>query len=352
MAVPAAPVTSGTELIVAALHHTCTPTTCIEITDEFGDTTYTCGAVWASEDLLRVAAVSKELRAAAAADHLWEPLLEHFTEQHLFGEDGHGDCSYPVIPARIHGNKRDRHSLLLHPRDRVARAHVPALVLPQSAKTRLDEVTGDVVDKFHSASEDAGMGSFNECPTTVWLKRPPALMRCEPCGGLSFDCGRSFTEHCCSWKHHQLMLPPEERLPEELWDTRWNPEAFAALTPQRRYLAIHLHVQTVMAAIDAPVDEAGMQNMQEIADFIRHEVLQYEGISKKERKAAAARCTAEEVADAIREIFLIRDFCDKRLTADHTCVHDLFAGPNKGWAVWHAGGGCSTLASCVSGLAF
>jgi hypothetical protein len=129
--------------------------------------------------------------------------------------------------------------------------------------TRLDEATGEVEDKFYPATGDPGRNHwFSDCPGEVWLKRPPALLRCEPCGGLSFECGRSFKEHCSGWKHCQLMLPPQERLPHELWDPRWNRQAFAALPPLRRcYKAIHLHVETVMAASNAPLDEAGMQHM-------------------------------------------------------------------------------------------
>jgi hypothetical protein len=65
-----------------------------------------------------------------------------------------------------------------------------------------------------------------------------------------------------------MMELPGDRLPEELWDSRWNPQAFAALTPQCRYSAIHLHVETVMAAFNAPLDEAGVANMERLADDI------------------------------------------------------------------------------------
>jgi hypothetical protein len=83
---------------------------------------------------------------------------------------------------------------------------------------------------------------------------------------------------------------------------------------------IHLHVETVMAAFDAPVDAAGVQHMQEIADAIREHLWHAEAypwhlFSKIAHKKAAARCTAEAVADAIREHFLIRDFSDNGLTA-------------------------------------
>ncbi|KAG1669898.1 hypothetical protein FOA52_002424 [Chlamydomonas sp. UWO 241] len=286
---------------MAALHHTSTPATCTETTDEFGDTE--CDAVWEPEDLLRVAAVSKELHAAAAADHLWAPLLQRLMHQHPFGKDGHGDCTCPVYPDRIHGTERDK---------------------------------------------------LIKCPTTIWMKRPPILLRCEPCGGLPFECGHSFTEHCCSWKHHQLMLPPEERLPEELWDPHWNRQDWAALTPLGRYKAIPIHVETVMAAFDAPVDEAGMQHMQEVADLIRDNVDEYSEdlISDKKRKRAARRCTAEAVAYEIREDFLIRDFCDNGLTAGSSDAHDFFAGRSKGWAGWQEGGSGSwrVLCGCVTGL--
>ncbi|KAG1669896.1 hypothetical protein FOA52_002422 [Chlamydomonas sp. UWO 241] len=216
------PVFSGTELILAALNHaslpaTCTKTTC---TDRWGRTTVTrgTGAVWESEDLLRVAAVSKELRAAAAADHLWEPLLQRFMHQRPCGKNDHGKSTHPVYPLRIHGEKRDWRSLFPHAQDSEACDYVLALVLSwrRGQGSRLDEATGDVEDEFHPASEDPGTGCFNECPTTIWLKRPAPLLRCELCGGLSFECGRSFTEHCCGWKHCQLMLRPEQRLPEEL----------------------------------------------------------------------------------------------------------------------------------------
>jgi hypothetical protein len=38
-------------------------------------------------------------------------------------------------------------------------------------------------------------------------------------------------------------------------------------------------VETVMAAFNAPVDEAGMQHMQAYADIIQENVMEYQGIS-------------------------------------------------------------------------
>ncbi|KAG1669897.1 hypothetical protein FOA52_002423 [Chlamydomonas sp. UWO 241] len=329
------PVLSGTELILAALKHP-SPLTRTETTDMFGDTVLTWGAaVWESENLLRVAAVSKKLCAAATVNRLWEPLLDRFKEHHPWGKEDTGDCTDPVYPERAHGPERDRHSLLPHEQDREVCDHVPALVLSLSAMrlgrgSRLDEATGDMVEKFHPVSEDPGTGWANNCPTSVWLKRPPALLWCQTCGGLSFDCGRSFKEHCSGWKHHQLMLPPKERLPEELWDPRLNREAFAALTPQRRYLAIRQHVETILAAFDAPVDEAGILHMQQCADVMREDVALYEGISEEERDEAAARCTADAVADAIRQPLLVRDCSENGLTAGSSDAHDFFAGQSRG----------------------
>ncbi|KAG1669892.1 hypothetical protein FOA52_002418 [Chlamydomonas sp. UWO 241] len=342
-------------MIVAALKHS-SPLTRTKTADSFSNTEWTwCTALWESEDLLRVAAVSKELRAAAAADHLWEPLLERFKGQHPFGEDDHGDCTYPVYPDRIHGGEHDGHSLLLHPRDRVAHAHVPALVLSRSATPRLDEATGDVEDEFHPACDDPGTHPWiNTCPTTIWLKRPPALLRCEPCVGLSFECGRSFTEHCCRWKHHQLTLPPEERLSEELWDPRWNRQDWAALTPLGRYQAIHLHVETVMAALNAPVDEAGMENMQEYADAIREEVMLRWDILDEERDDTASYCTAEAVIDTIRENMLTPDFNLFELCiANGSHTDRFFAGPPRsGWARWQPRslGSWSSMCQVLTGL--
>jgi hypothetical protein len=251
---------------------------------------------------VRVAAVSKELYAAAkTADHLWEPLLERYTQQHgwSFGEE-------TAFPPRLEGKCRDDHSHLPHPRDRTARAHSPALVLCTPfgrTKARFDEASGEVRDLFIPASEDAKSWAFKDPEPSspgkqspgVWLPRPPALLRCEPCGGLSFECGRAFKEHCSSWAHVQMMQDPEERLPEELWDPRSDPHAFAALSPQGRYSALRLHVDTVMAAFNAPVDEAGMANMQEHADWIKGDVEEYNegvdppGISAKKLAKAVAR---------------------------------------------------------------
>jgi hypothetical protein len=367
MAAPDAPppVFSGAELLVAALNHSI-PLTCTKSTDRWGLTECTWGtAVWESDDLLRMAAVSKELTTAATADHLWQPLLARFMQEHPFGEDGAGVCPH-VFPVRIHGTRRDVHSLLPHPRDRVARAHVPALVLDymsrfvsQNTVGRFNEATGEVEDKFHPASEDPGAESWNNnCPTTIWLPRPPALMRCEACDGLSFECGRAFKEHCSGWKHCQLMLPPEERLPVELWDPRWNRQAFAALTPQCRYSAIHLHVETVMAALNAPVDEAGMANMERHADDIRDFVYRQAAVcsfdedDERYYEEAAELCVAQAVVDAVREHFLIHDFKENGLTAFSSDAHDFFARRSKGWAGWAPGGSSSWLglAGCVSGL--
>ncbi|KAG1669888.1 hypothetical protein FOA52_002414 [Chlamydomonas sp. UWO 241] len=336
---PGAPPTfSGIELIMAALNHP-SPLARTQTTDSFGDTEWTWGsALWESEDLLRVSAVSKELRTAAAADHLWEPLLERFKEQHPFGKDGHGDSTHPAYPERVSGERRDRHTLLLHVQDSEACSHVPALVLSRSAVrhniwseeaySRLNEDTGDVEDKFHPASEDPGTHWFvNMCPTTIWLKRPPVLW-CQPCGGLSFECGRSFKEHCSGWKHRQLILPPEERLPKELWDPRWNPQDWAALTPLGRYQAIHLHVETVMATFNAPVDVAGMENMEDYAHAISEHVVLRGDISDEERDGAASYCTAEMVVVAIRAVLLIPEFNLHGLgIGDGRHAGKFFAGP-------------------------
>ncbi|KAG1677231.1 hypothetical protein FOA52_013430 [Chlamydomonas sp. UWO 241] len=81
------PLFSGTELLLAALTYSSSPPSCARCT-----TTYGLGykklwgaAVWEKEDLVRVAAVSKELHAVATtADHLWEPLLERYKQQHPF----------------------------------------------------------------------------------------------------------------------------------------------------------------------------------------------------------------------------------------------------------------------------
>jgi hypothetical protein len=104
--------------------------------------------VWEPEDLVRVAAVSKEMHAAATtADHLWEPLLERYEQQHPFNFGWRG----PEYPPRIHGESRDEHTHLPHPQDLTALAHVPALVLftPFGPDyTRFDEAPGEVSDLF------------------------------------------------------------------------------------------------------------------------------------------------------------------------------------------------------------
>jgi hypothetical protein len=129
--------------------------------------------------------------------------------------------------------------------------------------------------------------------------------------------------------------------------------------PVRRYKAIHLHVETVMAAFNAPVDEAGMLHMQEYADVIRENVMGYQGISKKKRKKAASCCTAEVVVDAIRKEFLIRDFRENGLTAGISDAHNFFAGgpqasPYGGGKGWEEGGSgsWSILCRAVTGLDF
>jgi hypothetical protein len=254
---------------VAALSHS-SPPTCerLSTTDSLGSRILVWkNVLWKSEDLLRIAAVSKDLRAATTADHLWEPLLEQLMQQHPFRWKEWQDVAFP---RRLHDKRGD--SCHPHSRDRTARGHVPALVLcthKARYETRFDEGTGAVSDLFIPAPKEQEEERENQQswprspqPYDVWLPRPPVLMRCEPCGGLSFECGGSFKEHCSSWTHSQMMLPPEERLPKELWDPRCDPQAFAALTLPGRYCALRLHVDTVMAAFNEPLDEAGMENMQ------------------------------------------------------------------------------------------
>ncbi|KAG1665282.1 hypothetical protein FOA52_015859 [Chlamydomonas sp. UWO 241] len=216
-----------------------------------------------------------------------------------------------------------------------------------------NEATGQVVDLFRRASFCNPW--FGPSPTSIQLPRPPALMRCEPCGGLSFECGRSFKEHCCGWEHAQRMHCPGQSLPEELWDPCWDRQAWAALTPQRRYSAIHLHVEAVLAAINAPVDEAGMQRMQEIADGMRHNVMTYyRHISGEEHEEVAARCTAEAVVDAVREYFLVPEFNKGGLfVIIRGHLYPFFAGATKtGWSKWSIGETSSweVLEAHVTGL--
>jgi hypothetical protein len=305
---PAAPPPfSGTDLLLAALTHSSNPPSCAwSANTRLHDFPWWCkkwgAAVWESEDLVRVAAVSKELHAAAkTADHLWDPLLERYKKQHAFNFGWRG----PEFPPRLRGKCRDEHSHLPHPRDRTARAHSPALVLCTPfgrTKARFDEASGEVRDLFIPASEDAKSWAFKDPEPSspgkqspgVWLPRPPALLRCEPCGGLSFECGRAFKEHCSSWAHVQMMQDPEERLPEELWDPRSDPHAFAALSLPGCYSALRLHVDTVMEAYNAPVDEAGMSNMQEHADWIKRSVEQY----NENAWEGTPHIPAEELAEA------------------------------------------------------
>jgi hypothetical protein len=84
-----------------------------------------------------------------------------------------------------------------------------------------------------------------------------------------------------------MMKDPEQRLDPALWDPRCDPQAFEALSPQGRFSALHLHVDTVMAAFDAPVDEAGMANMKELADRIKASVEEYNTLSNTEPISAA-----------------------------------------------------------------
>jgi hypothetical protein len=365
------PFFSGTNLVVAALTHS-SPPTCTDIDTYPGR--------WESEDLVRVAAVSKELRAATTSDHLWEPLLEQFMQEHPFSyEAGFSD---QVFPPRIHDERGG--SWHPHARDRIARGHVPALVIynPDAGPwTQFNEATGEVVDLFIPASRESDiMRTCPYDPCGVWLPRPPVLMRCEPCGGLSFESGRLYTEHCISWAHSQMMQPREERLPEEMWDPRCDPKAFAALSLPGRYSALRLHVDTAMAAFNEPLDEAGMENMQSYADFRRNifeafsdeDVLERGGwieykpdapAAEVRRQAAevrrktAARCTVERVIEAIRSSYLIGPFESWGLCpVDAGSACELLAqpSPQHWWSKWEEGGSGSwrALASDVTGIDF
>ncbi|KAG1677234.1 hypothetical protein FOA52_013433 [Chlamydomonas sp. UWO 241] len=357
---PAAPpLFSGTELLLTALTHSSNPPSCARRTGTWGpDYRMRWGAaVWEPEDLVRVAAVSEEMNAAATtADHLWEPLLERYKQQHPF------NFEHQEYPLRIYGESCDEHSSLPHQRDPT----VPALVLCTpfgTPKTRFDEASGEVSDLFIPASEDAEswMKRGFWAAGGVWLPRPPALLRSEPCGDLSFDCGRVFKEHCHSWAHSQMMHDPERRLPEEMWDPCCNPQAFKALSPQGRYSAFRMHVDTVMAAFDTPLDEAGLANMQELADWSKTSVKQYNEISPEEYipaeelAEAAARCTVKATIEAVKIRMLVQDFDMYGLHFDgHDAYKFFMEGSSELWATWVAG--VSRDAKCyflgaVSGLA-
>jgi hypothetical protein len=87
-------------------------------------------------------------------------------------------------------------------------------------------------------------------------------MRCEPCGGLSFECGRSFKD-CSSWTHCQLMLRPEEC--QRSCGTLAATLRPLQLSPFRDATALSA-CNTIMAAFNEPLDEAGMARMQWYAD--------------------------------------------------------------------------------------
>jgi hypothetical protein len=153
-----------------------------------------------------------------------------------------------------------------------------------------------------------------------------------------------------------MMELPDDRLPEELWDPRFNPQAFAALTPQCRYSTIHLHVETVMAAFNAPLDEAGVANMERLADDIRQCV--YDVLSafleEDQVEYAANCCEIQAVVNAVREHFLVRDFTENGLSLGNGYAWTFFAGCDKGWAKWCPFGSASWrgLASIVTGIIF
>lgn len=267
-------------------------------------------------DLCSVSTLNHEYLATARQNYLWQTTLSKLERIPLHHSEFYEDKDM-CIPPRIRGQRHDNCSFLPHSRDHAAQEAPEPLVLADSSKWEeaIAVENGKIYDMFYWALDSKRVAREDTLSPEdqVWLQREFPI-QCDACQGVALNNESEVFQHCKQWSHLSRALPEDKRIPPEFVDPRHNPE-YANMTTFHKVRVMYEHRIRVLRALRAPMDEAGIAHMQELAEEARRNFISVYGgddefISEEEKEAALARCTPHRVRHVVVEKHAVEQFLE------------------------------------------
>jgi len=236
----------------------------------------------------------------------------HWPGPYIPGEYDCIDLRIPLRPRARTKKRPGRYSCYPDRNDLATKGHVMATSIHSSIlpRTRFNKETGVLEDLFHPAHEK------RRNRTDVYIPRPLPIV-CYDCGGITCTSYEELVDHCRSLEHQLATIPPDRRIPmKKYWDPRCN-KNFTDKTPFHQVKALFTYRQIVLDFLRAPMDSAGIQNMEVELQYLKRNAIVNE--------FSAENLTIEQVTDVCVDV-VVDSFLENGMKDSCECWDILLDG--------------------------